>query len=144
MHGAARAGVMPVQMSFEGRNFDVVTGASAAVVAALLLADRAPRWLVVAWNGLGAALLANIVVIAVASTPLVHAFGTDPAALDSWVATAPFVWLPTVFVTCAIAGHIIIARRLLAERARDAPVSGARDRGRSPGSAWRPAGSRRT
>jgi hypothetical protein len=115
MHGAARAGAMPVQMSFSGWNFDVVTGASAAVVAGLLLAGRAPRWLVGAWNGLGAALLANIVAIAAASTPLIHAFGTDPAAVNTWIATAPFVWLPTVFVTCAIAGQVVIARRLLAD-----------------------------
>jgi hypothetical protein len=120
MDRAARAGVMPVQMSFEGWNFDIVTGGSALVVAALLLAGRAPRALVVAWNVLGAALLANIVAIAVASTPLVHAFGTAPAAVNTWIGTAPFVWLPTVFVSLAIAGHIVLTRRLLgdAQRAR--------------------------
>ena len=30
--------------------------------------------------------------------------------------TAPFVWLPTVFVALAIAGHIVLTRRLLADR----------------------------
>jgi len=118
MDRAARAGVMPVQMSFEGWNFDVVTGASALVLAALLLANRAPRALVVAWNVLGVGLLANIVAIAVASTPLLHAFGTAPAAVNTWIATAPFVWLPTVFVALAIAGHIVLTRRLLADAQR--------------------------
>jgi hypothetical protein len=118
MDRAAHAGVMPVQMSFEGWNFDIVTGGSALVVAALLLADRAPRALVVAWNVLGVALLANIVAIAIASTPLVHAFGTAPAALNTWIGTAPFVWLPTVFVSLAIAGHIVVTRRLLADAQR--------------------------
>jgi hypothetical protein len=115
MHGAARAGVMPVQMSFSGWNFDVVTGASAAVVGALLLAGRAPRALVVAWNVVGIVLLAAIGAIAVASTPLLHAFGTAPAVVNTWVGTAPFVWLPTVFVACALAGHIVLTRRLLAD-----------------------------
>jgi hypothetical protein len=113
MGRAARAGLMPVQMSFEGWNFDIVTGASALLVAALLATDRAPRWLVVAWNAVGIVLLAVIFAIAVASTPLVHAFGTSPAVINTWVGTAPFVWLPTVFVACALAGHIVVTRRLL-------------------------------
>jgi hypothetical protein len=121
MHRAARAGVMPPQMSFEGWNFDVVTGATALVVAALLLAGRAPRWLVVGWNVLGIALLVNIVTIAVASTPVFHAFGTAPGAVNTWVGVAPFVWLPTVFVACAIAGHIVLTRRLLADAQRARP-----------------------
>lgn len=116
MHRAARAGVMPVQMSFEGYNFDIVTGASALVVAGLLLAGRAPRALVVTWNVVGIALLATIGAIAVASTPLIHAFGTSPRALNTWVGEAPFVWLPTVFVACALAGHIVVTRRLLHDR----------------------------
>jgi hypothetical protein len=117
MDRAARAGAMPVQMSFEGYNFDIVTGASALVVAGLIAAGRAPRALVVAWNILGIALLANIGVIAVASTPLFHAFGTAPQDLNTWVATAPFVWLPTVLVACALAGHLFLTRRLLMDRA---------------------------
>jgi hypothetical protein len=116
MDRAARSGAMPVQMSFEGYNFDIVTGASALVVAWLIVAGRAPRALIVAWNVVGIALLATIGVIAVASTPLLHAFGTAPQQLNIWVATAPFVWLPTVFVACAIAGHIVLSRRLLLDR----------------------------
>src|SRR5262249_29644936 len=50
MHQIAREGVMPVEMSFSGYNFDILTGASALVVAALLWMDRAPRWLMWAWN----------------------------------------------------------------------------------------------
>jgi hypothetical protein len=115
--GAAHAGVMPVQMSFEGWNFDIATGASAVVVAGLLAAGRAPRALAVAWNVVGIALLATIGAIAVASTPLIHAFGTDPRVVNTWVAETPFVWLPTVFVALAIAGHVVTTRRLLLDRA---------------------------
>jgi hypothetical protein len=112
MDRAARAGVMPVQMSFEGWNFDIVTGTGALVVAGLIAAGRAPRALV-AWNVLGILTLATIGTIAVVSTPMVHAFGTSTAALNTWVGTAPFVWLPTVFVACAVAGHVVVTRKLL-------------------------------
>lgn len=111
MHEAARAGVMPTQMSFSGWNFDIVTGASAIVVAALVHRGVAPRLLVVVWNTMGALLLANVVTIAVLSTPLVHAFG--PGALNTWIAYFPFVLLPGVMVTSAIAGHLLVARWLL-------------------------------
>lgn len=115
MHDAARAGVMPLQMTFGagGWNYDLVSGATAILVAALAAAGRAPRWLLVAWNALGSALLLAIIAVAVASTPMVRAFGGGPA-LNTWVAYFPFVWLPSVMVAFALAGHLVLWRRLLA------------------------------
>jgi hypothetical protein len=112
MHRAAAEGVMPVAMSFGGYNFDIVSGATAALLAILLAVGHAPRWLVLAWNLLGLALLVNIVAIAVAATPLFHAFGTAPEELNTWVAAFPFVYLPTVLVPAALLGHLVIFRRL--------------------------------
>src|SRR5262249_56325913 len=48
LYRAAVEGVMPVQMSFSGWNFDIVTGATALVL--LPVADRVPRAVVAAWN----------------------------------------------------------------------------------------------
>ena len=69
-----------------------------------------PRWVVAGWNVLGLALLANIVGIAIASTPLFRAFGDD--RLNTFVAYPPFVWLPAVLVTGALMGHILVWRKL--------------------------------
>jgi hypothetical protein len=112
MHRAALEGTMPNVMSYSGYNFDVVTGASAIVVA-LLLWRGAPLWIAKAWNVLGCLLLTTIVVIAFLSSPLVRAFGDDQ--LNIWVAYVPFVWLPTILVTCAIYGHIVVWKRLALE-----------------------------
>ncbi len=60
---------------------------------------RAPRGLVLAWNVLGSLLLLVIAMIALTSTPLIHAFGTEAAQLNTFVMHFPFVWLPTVLVT---------------------------------------------
>ena len=111
MHSAASSGVMPLQMSYSGYNFDIVSGATAAVVAVLLALDRAPRWLVLGWNALSTALLAVVVCVAVLSAPPFLAFGREQA--NTWVAHAPFVWLPTVLVPAAVAGHVLLWRRLL-------------------------------
>jgi len=110
MHRAASAGVMPVQMSFSGWNFDIVTGALAIPVAFLAARGRASRGLVVIWNLIGTLLLANIVSIAVASLPVFAAFGPD--RLNTWIAYPPYIWLPGVLVPAALFGHILTWRKL--------------------------------
>jgi hypothetical protein len=50
MHRAYVEGVMPVQMSYSGFNYDIVTGITAGVLGAWLSRLRAPRWIVIAWN----------------------------------------------------------------------------------------------
>ena len=120
MHQAAREGVMPVEMSFEGYNFDIVTGATAIVVAWLAQRGRAPRWLLYTWNVLGSLLLVTIIVIAVLASPMVQAFGSDPAHVNSWIADFPFIWLGAVLVASAVFGHVVIFRAL---RQGDAELS---------------------
>ena len=111
MHRAVTEGIMPVQMSYSGWNYDIVTGASALVVAYLLRRTES-RGLLMAWNLLGTILLAVIIGVAVASTPFLHAFGTAPAQLNTFVTFAPFVWLPLILVPAALFGHLLVWRRL--------------------------------
>lgn len=120
MHGLAERGVMPPQMTYTGRNFDIVTGATAIVVA--VVAWRAQpgvgplpsgaRWLAAAWNALGLALLVNVVTIAILSTPRIRYFGDD--RVNVFVTQVPYVWLPAVLVLAALAGHLVIYRGLRA------------------------------
>lgn len=111
MHQAAVEGVMPEQMSYSGLNYDIVTGATALPVAWLVAGGGA--WagaMARLWNLMGALLLANILLIAVASAPMFAAFGPD--RLNTWVAYPPYIWLPTVMVAGAIAGHLLVWRHL--------------------------------
>jgi hypothetical protein len=116
MHQAAMSGLMPVQMSYSGRSFDIVTGILAIPVALLAMRPQPPRGLIVAWNVIGTLLLINIVVIAIASTPVFAAFGRD--RLNTWVADAPYVFLPTVLVPAAVFGHALTWRKLAMEKGR--------------------------
>lgn len=113
MHRAYVETVMPIQMSYAGRNFDIVTGITAALLALALARRPLPRWTLAAWNVLGSLLLVNILLVAVASTPMFRAFGPD--RLNTFVAYPPFVWLPVLFVPVAIAGHLVIFRKLARE-----------------------------
>jgi hypothetical protein len=110
MHRAYVEGVMPVQMSYSGFNYDIVTGITAGVLGAWLSRRRAPRWIVIAWNLLGFALLVNVVTIAIVSTPVFRWFGDD--RLNVFVTYPPFVWLPAILVPAALMGHILVWRRL--------------------------------
>ena len=109
MHAAANEGVMPRVMSFEGRNFDIAAGACAIVVAVALRRGASPTW-ALAWLVGASATLLNVVVVAVLASPMVRFFGDGE--LNVWVAYAPFVWLPTVLVASALAGHIVLGRAL--------------------------------
>ena len=116
MHEIYKRGLMPEQMTYTGRNFDIVSGATAIVVSALLWSGRGSRMLVAAWNILGLLLLANIVTIAILSTPRIRYFGDD--ALNTFVMNPPFVWLPAVMVLAALAGHLVIFRALALQKAQ--------------------------
>lgn len=106
-----RDGVVPVQMSFEGWNFDVLTGLSAPLVAGLAVRGRIGRRGLLAWNWAGLALLANIVTIAVLSTPTpLRVFWNEPA--NTFVAGWPWIWLPGFLVPAALLGHLVALRKL--------------------------------
>ena len=115
LHRAYLEGLMPVQMSYSGRNFDIVAGATAILLAAWLASGRRSRALVIAWNVLGIALLANILVVAMLSAPTpLRVFMNEPA--NVWIERAPWIWLPAVMVWAAIYGHVLVTRAILAGR----------------------------
>jgi hypothetical protein len=110
MHRLVGLGIMPEQMSYTGRNLDIVTGATAIIVAALVASGAGGRRLVALWNVLGLGLLLNVVVVAILSTPRFQFFGAEH--LNVFVTYPPFVWLPAVMVLAALAGHLLIFRAL--------------------------------
>lgn len=116
MHRMYELGIMPEQMSYSGQNYDILTGATAFIVAALLKSGWGGRVLVVVWNVFGLALLTNIVTIAILSTPRFAYYG--PERLNVWVMDPPYVWLPAVMVLAALAGHLLIFRAVTRGTAR--------------------------
>lgn len=99
------AGVAPVQMTFEGRNFDILVGLTAPLAAYFFFRkNRNVRW-GVGWNIFGLVLLLNIVTVAILSAPSpFRQFWNEPA--NTFVTTLPFIWLPGFVVPLALALHI--------------------------------------
>ena len=100
--------LLPVQMTFEGRNFDIIAGLTAPLAAYFL--GRSRRWLVI-WNIISLGLLFNIITVAVLSLPTpLRVFMNEPA--NTIVATFPFVWLPGLLVPLAYGLHFLSLQQL--------------------------------
>jgi hypothetical protein len=111
LHHIYQEGVIPVQMTYAGRNFDIITGLLALAFVVWARKQQPPRWAVRAFNLIGLALLINIVTIAVLSAPVpFRRFYNEPA--NTFVAYAPFVWLPAFLVQAAWFGHLLVFRWL--------------------------------
>jgi hypothetical protein len=111
LHRLYLEGVVPVQMTFAGRNADIISGITAAALGLWLARGKPPRWVVPAWNVLGLLLLANIVIVAILSTPVTfRQFENDPPNLVP--SEFPFVWLPSFLVQAALFGHLLVFQAL--------------------------------
>lgn len=110
LHRLYAEGIVPVQMTYAGRNFDIITGITALALGGWLLSGRpTPRGIVLLWNVIGLLLLLNIVAIALLSTPVpFRRFTEGPANLLP--SMFPFVWLPTFLVQVALASHLLVFR----------------------------------
>lgn len=107
-----RDGQVPRQMTFEGWNFDILTGIAAVPLAFLLRSEKANVKLIWVFNVVGLLLLITIVTISVLSTPQLDVFAAHPP--NEVVMTYPYVWIPSVFVQFALLGHLLVFRRLMA------------------------------
>jgi hypothetical protein len=106
------ANAVPVQMTFEGRNFDILAGITAPLIAWLSYKGKISRSLVIMWNFVCLALLINIVTIAILSTPSpIRMFTNEPA--NTIVAMFPVCFLPGLLVPLAYTLHFFSLRQLL-------------------------------
>lgn len=123
--GLFAAGKIPEQMTFEGRNFDVLVGLTAPALALAVARGWVRTRGALVWNLFAFGLLLNIMGIAITTFP-------GPLHLD-WpgvsnvvVVTPPFVWLPAFLVPVAFFGHVLSFRQLLARRSTGIERDGAR------------------
>lgn len=107
---------VPVSMTFEGSNFDIIFGITAPIIALMyfkwkLISDR----IFLIWNVLGLISLLAIVI---------RAAGATPTKLQAWdfqqpnyaVLHFPFIWLPSVIVPLVLLTHLIVIRRFVLKK----------------------------
>lgn len=111
-----RNGLLPVQLSFEGRNFDILVGLLAIPVGYFSFVRKSwPSWVALAYNIFGLLMLVNVMSIAFLSmpTPLRRFHGQPDASL---VAHFPLIYLPGVLVPLAYSLHIFSIRQWVVGR----------------------------
>lgn len=122
LYGLFAHGAVPRVMTFEGRNYDIIMGLSALLVYYLLRRRVLGRRTLLAWNGLGLALLTNIVTTAVLSVPTPwQRFGFEQPNVA--ILYFPFIWLPAVVVPVVLLAHVAALRQLLAPKAAATAVA---------------------
>lgn len=102
-------GVVPEQMTFEGRNLDVLSGIFGAVVGIWFIQSRRIVWI---YNIAGLLLLINIVTVAILSMPTPWRLFTEGPA-NTMALGWPGIFLPTFLVPLAYGLHFLSIRRLL-------------------------------
>ena len=106
------AGVLPVIMTFEGRNVDIVVGLTAPLIGWLCFGRRVwPPRVACWWNIAGTLILLNVVLHAQLSAPTPYRrIVADPP--PTLIAHLPWIWLPAFLVPLAWGLHLLSVRQL--------------------------------
>lgn len=105
---------VPELMTFEERNFDILSGISAPIVYFICFKGEAikNKGLLLAWNFICLALLFNIVIHAILAAPFpFQQFAFEQPNIA--VLYFPFAWLPAFIVMAVLFSHLVAIKRLL-------------------------------
>jgi hypothetical protein len=107
--------VIPQLMTFEGRNFDILSGITAPLIYYFIFVrNNFSKKILLAWNFICLALLLNIVVNAVLSVPTAfQQFAFDQPNIA--ILYFPFNLLPAVVVPLVLLSHLAAIRKLLCQ-----------------------------
>jgi hypothetical protein len=103
---------VPKLMTFEGRNFDILAGITAPIIAYFAFTKQTiKRNGLLIWNVICLGLLLNIVINALFSVPSpAQKFAFDQPNIA--ILFFPFSWLPTFVVPIVLFGHLASIRQL--------------------------------
>lgn len=120
--GLLQHGAIPRGMTFEGTNFDVLTGLTAPLAAVFGFRNGQPqRWVLIPWHLMGVGLLANVVTTAVLSMPTpFQQLNFDQPCVG--VFYFPFTWLPAFVVPAVLLAHLASLVRLLSGNSHHRPA----------------------
>jgi len=115
---------VPEIMTFEGRNFDILSGLTAPFIFYFgFVKKQIPKQVILLWNFLCLGLLINIVVIAILSVPFpFQKFAFDQPNIA--ILYFPFIWLPACVVPLVLFSHLASISQLLHERQKIRQMKG--------------------
>lgn len=108
LHSWVAQGVIPATMTWSGRNWDIVSGILALIAVPLCRRSRFWAWLA---NGVGLVLLANVMRVAVLSSPVSFGWPVEPKL--ELIYHVPYALIVPVCIGGALIGHLALTRALL-------------------------------
>lgn len=104
---------IPELMTFEGRNFDILSGITAPLIYYFgFVKKQLNPTIILFWNFICLALLFNIVIDAILSSPFeFQQFGFEQPNIA--LMYFPFVWLPCCVVPLVLFSHLVSIRNLI-------------------------------
>ncbi len=110
LYAAYKENLAPIQMTFYGLNFDILSGITALLILPMI-ANRSRIGLIKLWNFASLGLLFTVLGIAMLSFPTpMRFFMNEPD--NSWVAVVPYIYLPGILVFFGLFGHWVIFRKI--------------------------------
>lgn len=108
---------LPQSMTFEGRNFDIISGLTAPFIAYYgFRKNRLGTRFLLIWNIVCLLLVLQVVTTGVLSVPsVIQQLSFDQPNVA--VLYFPFIWLPGIVVPIVIFGHLVAIRRLTTSQA---------------------------
>jgi len=105
--------LIPESMTFEGRNFDILSGLTAPFIAFYgYRKGKLSNGALLAWNAICLFLVLQVVITGILSVPSpIQQFSFDQPNIA--ILYFPFVWLPSIVVPIVIFGHLVGIRRAL-------------------------------
>ncbi len=103
---------IPVEMTFEGRNPDILIGLSAPLMALAVKREWLPVKALLLWNIIGLLCLINIMCVAILCLPTPFRMFFDSVP-NEFVLYFPFNLVPSVFVMLALFLHVVSLKTLL-------------------------------
>lgn len=104
---------IPELMTFEGRNFDIISGLTAPIIFYFgYVKGKLNKKIILIWNFICLGLLVNIVANAVLSAPFpFQQFAFDQPNIA--VLYFPFNWLPSCVVPLVLFSHLVCIRQII-------------------------------
>lgn len=111
LHSWVGQGVIPPTMTWSGRNWDIISGVVALIAVPFCRRSNAWAWIA---NGVGLLFLANVMRVAVLSSPVTFCWLVEPKL--ELIYHIPYALIIPICIGGALIGHIALTRALVRSR----------------------------
>lgn len=111
--GAYSEGVVPLQTTFEGYNFDIIIGLTAVPLAYYARKEKISRLTLMIWNIVGLLILGNTIRFFLFSVYFPEFLGQESAMVTEDFVTLPYLLIAGMFMPLAVYIHALSIKQLL-------------------------------